>query len=74
MTDHPSLADQAVEALAAIKALDERCQNEYPERHAMREVRRAAVSALSDAFRRVTELARVAECVRDFADSVKEKA
>lgn len=74
MTVNETIADQAVGALATVRAMTTRCDNDHPERHALREVRRAAEETLLNAFRQVRTLALVAETICDFADEVKERA
>ena len=40
MAENMSLADQAVQALAMVKAMDENLNMEHPERHAIRNMQR----------------------------------
>ena len=56
-----SLADLAVQALAAVKAMDAQMTNDRPERHQVRTLRRLAEAHLETAFRQAIELAYVAK-------------
>jgi len=60
MAQH-SLADLAVQTLAALRALDELTGNERPERHQVRQIKRLAEANLEAAFRQATELAWMAK-------------
>ncbi len=60
-----SLADQAVAALAAIKAMDEGLDLECPERHVVRGLRRHAENLVAEALRNAHALVYVAQDVRE---------
>jgi hypothetical protein len=64
MSEPRSLADSAVAALAAVRAMDQEVTNEHDERHQIRTLKRLAEQTLADAFRRASELAYLAEDVR----------
>ena len=53
----PSLAESAVDALAAVRAMDANITNDHPQRHAVRYMKRLAETVLSDAFRQAHSLA-----------------
>lgn len=56
--ERQSLADQAVTALAMVKAMGEsRMGLEHPERHAIRYMKRTAEQILETAFRQAIDLA-----------------
>lgn len=59
--DHPSLADKAVDAIAAVRAMGEGLGMEQPERHAVRDLKRAAEAILETALHQARGLAYTAE-------------
>lgn len=59
--EHPSLADKAVDTIAAVRALGEGLGMEHPERHAVRDLKRAAEDILETALRQARSLAYTAE-------------
>jgi hypothetical protein len=61
MADRESLADQAVDALAAVARMGGNLTNEHEERHHVRTLKRLAEQKLTDAFRQARELAWLAE-------------
>lgn len=69
MTDHKSLADNAVDALAAVARMEFGVTNEHDERHLIRNLKRHAEQALDNAFRLARELAWLAEDTRREADA-----
>lgn len=68
----PSIADQAIAALSAVQRMDEGIDLEHPERHAVRELKRAAEQAMLDAFRLATSLAFTAQTVREVAKELQD--
>jgi hypothetical protein len=69
----PSLADQAIAALASVRAMDDGIDNTLPERHIVRSLKRNAEQILADAFRQVSNLAYLAADVRNtFRDATRE--
>jgi len=69
-----SLADEAIIALAAVRAMGEKVGNEHPMRHAVRSMKHAAVDILTQSFRQVTDLSYQAEqLVKDFNEAISEK-
>jgi hypothetical protein len=72
MTDRSSLADRAIDALAAVSRMDAEVTNEHDERHHVRTLKRLAEEALSEAFRHARQLAYLAEDVRRTAREQKE--
>ncbi len=58
--ENKSLADQAVAALAAVRAMDVGMDMSHPERHTVRDMKRAAEDALAFAFRQALMLAHTA--------------
>lgn len=72
MNNVRSLADMAVETLAAVKAMDDGLTNEHPGRHQIRSLKRLAEKAIDDALRAATEMAYLAKDVRkEFAPKEK---
>jgi hypothetical protein len=61
MSERTSLADAAVDALAAVGRMDLNVTNEHDERHHIRTLKRLAETKLADAFREARELAWLAE-------------
>lgn len=72
MTDRSSLADRAIDALAAVARMDADVTNEHDERHHVRTLKRLAEEGLSEAFRHARQLAYLAEDVRRTAREQKE--
>lgn len=72
MSDHKSLADAAVDALAAVSRMDAEVTNEDAERHQVRALKRLAEQTLTEAFRLARELAWIAEDVRKTAKEQKQ--
>lgn len=56
-----SLADKAVDAIAAVRAMGEGLGMEHPERHAVRDLKRAAEAILETALHQARGLAYTAE-------------
>ncbi len=65
MAENMSLADQAVQALAMVKAMDEGVENEHPERYAVRSMKRVAEQALAAAFRNAIDVAWLAKDLQE---------
>ncbi|MFY9480248.1 MAG: hypothetical protein WAQ08_21650 [Aquabacterium sp.] len=61
MSQHQSLADQAVETLAAVSAMTDALTNDHPERHAVRSLKPIAQDIISNALRQARDLAYQAE-------------
>ena len=57
MAENMSLADQAVQALAMVKAMDAGLDMEHPERHAVRNLQRLAEQQIAAGFRIAIDLA-----------------
>jgi hypothetical protein len=64
MAEPKSLADAAVDALAAVSRMDFGLDNEHAERHHVRSLKRIAEQHLELAFRAARELAWLAEDAR----------
>lgn len=60
-----SLADMAVETLAAVRAMDNGVALTHPERHVIRDLKRDAEALIADALRRARSLAYTAESIRE---------
>jgi hypothetical protein len=60
-----SLADIAVETLAAVKSMDNGIGLEHPERHVIRDLKRNAEALIADALRRARDLAYVADAIKE---------
>lgn len=58
---HQSLADKAVDAIAAVRAMGEGLGMDHPERHAVRDLKRAAEAILETALHQARGLAYTAE-------------
>jgi hypothetical protein len=72
MTENKSLADQAVEALAMVKAMDEgKMTLDNPERHTVRNLKRSAEALLAEAFRQAQTLAYIAGDISGLVAEVK---
>jgi len=74
MSDRKSLADDAVDALAAVGRMDFNVTNEHDERHLVRNLKRMAEQALEQGFRHARELAWLAEDTRREADKARAAA
>lgn len=67
----PSLADSAVIALAEVRAIGEKLDNEHPMRHAVRSMKRTAEQILSDAMRQATDISYQAkQLVKDHDEAI----
>lgn len=71
MSENMSLADQAVQALAMVKAMDEGLDMEHPERHAVRSMQRVAEQQIAAAFRVAIDLAWQAKDLRKLAREIE---
>jgi hypothetical protein len=67
MTQHESLADAAVAALAAVSAMTEGVTNDHPERHVIRQLKHHAENDLAAAFRRARAVAYLVDDLRKLA-------
>ncbi|CAN7406169.1 hypothetical protein LJR074_002565 [Acidovorax sp. LjRoot74] len=65
MSNQQSLADAAVETLAAVRAMDNGIGLDNPERHVIRDLKRNAEALIADALRRARELAYAADAIRE---------
>lgn len=70
MDRQPSLADRAVSVLALVDAMDRDTNNDRPERHAVRSMKRMAEQILADAFTKAADLAWQAKDLRKLADDM----
>lgn len=71
MSDHKSLADEAVSALAAVGNMDTSMDMTHPERHSVRTLKRLAEERLFQAFRDVQALAYMATDLTSLVDNVR---
>lgn len=71
MAENTSLADQAVEALAMVRAMDANIENTDPHRHIVRSLKRMAEARLSQAFRDAQEIAYMAQELPTLVDGVR---
>lgn len=70
-----SLADRAVIALADVRGMGEKIDNDHPMRHHVRAMQSTAQSILADAFRHATEIAyRAGNLLEDYEDAVRENS
>jgi hypothetical protein len=60
-----SLADRAVETLAAVRAMDTGVALEHPERHTVRELKATAEQIIEQALRQAARLAESANDLRE---------
>ena len=74
MAENMSLADQAVQALAMVKAMDEGLDMEHPERHAIRSMQRVAQQVIEAGLRSAIDLAWQAQDLRKLARDVEASA
>lgn len=68
MSDARSLADAAVETLAAIRAMDDGMTLDHPERHVIRDLKRTAESIVADALRQAQGLTFTAAGLRSLME------
>ena len=71
MAQNMSLADQVIEALAAVSQMDHGMDNDQPERHEVRNLKRIAEQAIADAMRTAVELSWQAKAVRKLAREIE---
>jgi len=71
MAENMSLADRAVEAVAAVKSMADNLDMEHPERHAVRNLKDIANKVLSDAFDTAIRLSWQARDLRELAETMK---
>lgn len=71
MAENMSLADQAVQALAMVKAMDENLNMEHPERHAIRNMQRIAKQVIEAGLRSAIDLAWQAQDIREMARQIE---
>jgi hypothetical protein len=67
MVQNMSLAEQAVQALAMVKAMDEGLDMEHPERHSVRSMKRVAEQLIAAGLRHAIDLAWQAQDLRKLA-------
>lgn len=72
MAENMSLADQAVQALAMVKAMDEGLEIEHPERHAIRSMKRVAQQVIEAGMRSAIDLAWQAQDLRELARKIED--
>lgn len=70
MAENMSLADQAVQALAMVKAMDDGLDMEHPERHAIRGMQRIARQVMEAGMRSAIDLAWQAQDLRKLATEI----
>lgn len=71
MAENKGLADEAVAALAAVRAMDEGMGLNHPERHTVRNLKRVAEEVLACAFRQAQTLAFMASDTTSLVDNVR---
>ena len=74
MAENMSLADQAVQALAMVKAMDEGIDLQHPERYAIRNMQRVAQQVIEAGLRSAIDLAWQAQDLRKLARDVEASA
>lgn len=73
MAEYQSLADQAVQALSALNAMEDGMDDDDPARHEVRNLRRIAEQSITYALRTAIELAWQAKSLRKLAREIEEK-
>lgn len=71
MAENRSLADEAVEAIAAVRAMSEGMDLNHPERHSVRNLKQAAEEVLRNAFRTAQTLAYMGSDLTSLVDNVR---
>ena len=71
MAENMSLADQAVQALAMVKAMDANIDNDMPHRHIVRGMKRVAEQKIAAALREAIDLAWMAQELPTLVDGVR---
>jgi len=71
MAENLGLADQAVQALAMVKAMDDGLEMGHPERHAIRSMQRVAQQVISAGLRSAIDLAWQANDLRKLAREIE---
>lgn len=71
MAENMSLADQAVQALAMVKAMDDNLDMNHPERHAIRSMKRVAQQLIEAGLRSAIDLAWQADDLRRLAREIE---
>lgn len=71
MAESTNLADQAVQALAAVRAMDARIDLDHPERHSVRALKRHAENILARAFQQAQELVYIAADLTALVENVR---
>lgn len=71
MAENMSLADQAVQALAMVKAMDEGLELEHPERHVIRHMKCVAQQVIAAGLRSAIDLAWQANDLRKLAREIE---
>lgn len=75
MDQQTSLADQAFEAVALVRAICDDIDNDDPERHIVRNLKRLAEQNLEASFRLAIDIAHQAKQVRmDFAQALSDRS
>lgn len=74
MAEHMSLADQAVDVLGMVRAMDADMTNDRPERHQVRTLKRMAEAAIAEGLRRAAELAWMAKDLPSLVAEVDKQA
>jgi hypothetical protein len=72
MSGQRSIADMAVDTLAAIQRMDKDIGLDNPERHAIREMKRAAELAVTEGLRVAMAIVHAADSVRAAVEEVQE--
>ena len=72
MATQTSLADLAVETLAAVIEMGNEVDNECPERHAIRSLKRVAEEAITSGFRLALELSWQAKQLKKLSREIAE--
>lgn len=71
MAENMSLADQAVQAISMVKAMDANIDNDAPHRHIVRGMKRVAEQKIAAALREAIDLAWMAQELPTLVDGVR---
>lgn len=74
MAENMSLAEQFVDVLAMVRAMDADMTNDRPERHQVRALKRVAEAAIAEGLRRAAEAAWMAKDLPSLVAEVRKQA
>ena len=74
MAENMSIAEQFVDVLAMVRAMDADITNDHPERHQVRKMKRMAEAAIAEGLRRAAELVWLAKDLPSLVAEVDKQA